>query len=48
MRCDSRNLNYIVICPTCKEEYIDETEIDDFKLRDKVRIIQATYSAVWS
>ena len=38
MTCDSRNLIYVVICPTCKEEYIDETGIGESKLRDRVRI----------
>ena len=38
MTCDSRNLIYIVICPTCKEEYIGETRIGNSKLRDRVRI----------
>ena len=37
-KCDSRNLIYVVICPTCKEEYIGETGISDSKLRDRVRI----------
>ena len=31
-------LLYIVICPTCKEEYIGETRIGNSKLRDRVRI----------
>ena len=38
MTCDSRNLIYVVICPTCKEEYIGETGIGDFKVRDRVKI----------
>ena len=38
MTCDSRNLIYVVICPTCKEEYIGETGIGHSKLRDRVRI----------
>ena len=38
MTCASRNLIYVFICPTCKEEYIDETGIGDSKLRDRVRI----------
>ena len=38
MTCDSRNLIYVVIRPTCKEEYIGETGIGDSKLRDRVRI----------
>ena len=38
MTCDSRNLIYVVICPTRKEEYIGENGIGDSKLRDRVRI----------
>ena len=38
MTCDSRSFIYVVICPTCKEEYIDETGIGDSKIRDRVRI----------
>ena len=38
MTCDSRNLIYLVICATYKEEYIGETGIGDSKLRDTVRI----------
>ena len=38
MTCDSRNLVYIVICPTCIEEYIGEIGAGDSKLRDRVRI----------
>ena len=38
MTCDSTNLIYVVICPTCKEEYIGETGIGDSKLKDRVRI----------
>ena len=38
MTCDGRNFIYVVICPTCKEEYIGETGIGDSKLRDRVRI----------
>ena len=37
MTCDSRNLIYVVICPTCKEENIGETGIGNSKLRDWVR-----------
>ena len=37
MSCDSRSLIYIVICPTCKEEYIGETGSGDSKPRDRVR-----------
>ena len=35
---DSRNLIYVVICPTCREEYIGETGTGNSKLRDRVRI----------
>ena len=38
MTCDSKKLIYVVICPICKEEYIDETGIGNSKLRDRVRI----------
>ena len=38
MTCDSRNLIYVVKCPTSKKEYIGETGIGDSKLRDRVRI----------
>ena len=38
MTCESRNLIYVVICPTCKEEYIGETGTGDSKLRDRVWI----------
>ena len=38
MTCHSRNFIYVVICPTCKEEYNDETGIGDSKLRDRIRI----------
>ena len=36
--CDSFNLIYVVICGTCKEEYIVETEEGKTKLRDRVRV----------
>ena len=36
MTCNSRNLIYIVICPTCKEEYTGEGGIG--------QDIQATHS----
>ena len=36
--CDSYNLLYIIICPTCGEEYTGETGIDKNKLRDRVRV----------
>ena len=42
MTCHSRNLIYLVICPTFKEQLkvksIGETKIGDSKLRDRVRI----------
>ena len=36
--CDSFNLTYVVICGTCKEEYIGETGEGKTKLRDRVRM----------
>ena len=36
--CDSFNLIYVVICDTCKEEYIGETGEGKTKLRDRVRV----------
>ena len=36
--CDSYNLLYIIICPTCGEEYTGETGIGKTKLRDRVRV----------
>ena len=36
--CDSSNLLYIVICPTCGEEYIGETGVGKTKLRNHVQI----------
>ena len=36
--CDSVNVIYIVICSTCKEEYIGETGEGKAKLRDRVRV----------
>ena len=36
--CDSFNLIYVVICGTCKEEYIGETGEGKTKLRDRVRV----------
>ena len=36
--CVSSNLLYIVICPTCGEEYTGETVVDKTKLRDCVRV----------
>jgi len=38
MSCDSSNLIYVVICPTCGEEYIGETGRNNTKLRDRVRV----------
>ena len=34
--CDSSNLLYIVICPTCGEEYTGETGVGKTKLRGRV------------
>ena len=36
--CDSFNLIYVVICGTCKEEYIRETGQGKTKLRGRVRV----------
>ena len=36
--CDSYNLLYIINCPTCGEEYTDETGIGKTKLRNRVRV----------
>ena len=36
--CDSFNLIYVIICDTCKEEYIGETGEGKTKLRDRVRV----------
>ena len=36
--CDSYNLLYIIICPTCGEEYTGETGIGKTKPRDRVRV----------
>ena len=33
--CDSSNLLYVVICPTCREEYTGETGVGRTKLRDR-------------
>ena len=35
--CESSNLLYIIICPTCGEQYTVETGIGKIKLRDRVR-----------
>ena len=42
--CDSFNLIYVVICGTCKEEYIGETGEGKTKLRDRVSV-SPTHSA---
>ena len=36
--CDSSNLLYIVICPTCGEECTGKTGVRKTKLRDRVRV----------
>ena len=36
--CDSFNLIYVIICDTCKEEYIAETVEGKTKLRDRVKV----------
>ena len=36
--CDTFNLIYVIICDTCKEEYIGETGEGKTKLRDRVRV----------
>ena len=38
MNCNSSNLIYVIIIPTCKEEYIGETGIGKTTLRDRVRV----------
>ena len=38
--CNSSNLLYIIICPTCGEEYIGETGVGKTKLKDHVRVYQ--------
>ena len=38
MSCNSQNLIYVIICPTCQEEYIGETGKGKTKLRDRVRV----------
>ena len=35
---DSSNLIYVIICPSCNEEYIGETGKNNTKLRDRVRV----------
>ena len=35
---DSSNLLYVIICPTCCEEYTRETGIGKTKLSDRVRV----------
>ena len=37
MSCDNSNLIYVLICSSCKEEYIEETGLNKTKLRDRVR-----------
>ena len=36
--CDSFNLIYVIICDTCKEEYIGKTGEGKTKPRDRVRV----------
>ena len=36
--CDSSNLLYVVICPTCCEEYTSETGVGKTKLRDHIQV----------
>ena len=36
--CDNSNLIYVIICDTCKEEYIGKTGEGKTKLRDRVRV----------
>ena len=36
--CDGSNLLYVVICPTCGEEYTGETGVGKTKLKDRVRV----------
>ena len=38
--CDSSNLFYVVICPTCDERYTSYTGIDKTKLRDHLRFFR--------
>ena len=38
MDCNSSNLIYVVICPTCKEEYIGETGMNKTALRNRVTL----------
>ena len=38
LTCDSFNLIYVIICGSCKEEYIGETGDGKTKLRDRVRV----------
>ena len=35
---DSSNLLYLIICPTCGEEYTSQTRVDKAKLRDSVPV----------
>ena len=36
--CDSYNLLYIIICPTCGEQYTGETGVGKTKLRNRIRV----------
>ena len=45
--CDSCNLLYVVICDTCKEEYIGETGEGKTKLRDS-QSVSPTHSTTTS
>ena len=38
LTCDSFNHIYVIICGSCKEEYIGETGDGKTKLRDRVRV----------
>ena len=38
LTCDNSNLLYVVVCPTCSEEYTGETGIGKSKLRDRVQV----------
>ena len=43
--CDSFNLTYVVICDTCKEEYIGGTDEGKTKLRDRTRVHANTFGS---
>ena len=47
MSCDISNFIYVIICPTCGEEYIGETGLNNTKLRDRVRVYWQ-YISNWS